>query len=222
MLKYVIILFLVVCFIILRIRRSHRISKNTDNPQLLVNHEFNYVFGEPGSGKSTLLAAVAQSCFEQGIPCFSTFPIEHAYEFEGFDRTYPSGSVFLFDEIYDYIGGGVNKGFLDKEVTMFFKTFRHDRYTIWACSQEADDVARRVRGVVTKAYSIVAKGKVSLVQGAEITEKSTPDGDRYVLKTYSPLAGFFSDLVLYRPDYYSDFDSYCRRAYKRSTEFKAW
>ena len=225
MIKYILLFAIVVaifCLIVRKVRTINKKNINTSKVDFLINHQFNYVFGLPGSGKSTLLAAVAQCAYEQGIPCFSSFPIRHAYKFQGFTTGYPVGSIFLLDEIYDYVGSGTNRGIPEKEVTMFFKEFRHSKYTIWACSQEADDVARRVRGVVTQSYALKNRGNTTILMNAQITEVKNEDGEKFILKTPSPFIGFFTDMRLYRPDFYDDFDSYCRNSYKVFANFESW
>lgn len=199
--------------------------KNGDIRRFFINHEFNYLFGMPGCGKSTTLAVVAQVCYEMGIPCFSSFPVEHTYRFNGFKCDYPSGSVFIFDEIYDIFGCGQSKT-LPPDVTMFFKQFRHGRYTIWAASQESDDAARRIRGVVTRAYKLSLTGfndNYTRLSECVLRERADiVDGDKYEYVVQNTFFAWFAEYSIYRPDFYSDFDSYCRTYFNVPAGFKPW
>ena len=190
-----------------------------------INREFNYIFGMPGCGKSTTLAVVAQVCYDMGIPCFSNFPVENTYQFQGFDVNYPSGSVFIFDEIYELFGCGQSKT-LPMENTLFFREFRHSRFTVWAASQEEDDAARRIRGVITKSYKLdlcgIHDNYTRLSECVLVERAVNDDGDKYEYVVVNSFVARLMDVKIFRPHFYSNFDSYCRRTYKRSADFKPW
>lgn len=200
--------------------KRRNISSNSVR-KFFLNKQFNYIFGMPGCGKSTTLAAISECCYESGIPCFSSHPLEHAYKFVGFDKQYPAGSVFLFDEIYEFIGNNLY-GKLPQENIMFFKEFRHSRYTIWAASQEEDDAARRIRGVVTRAYELKLSGKYTKFNECVLKENNDSDGKKYEYVTKSAFLSFLLEPKLYRKDFYDNFDSYSRRYFEKSAKFEAW
>lgn len=204
---------------------NKRTMKHGFSRDFFINREFNYIFGMPGCGKSTTLAVVAQVCYDMGIPCFSNFPVEHTYEFQGFDVNYPSGSVFIFDEIFELFGCGQSKS-LPTLTTMFFREFRHSRYTVWAASQEEDDAARRIRGIITKSFQLSLCGisdKYTRLSECVLVERpQNDDGDKYEYVVVNSLVARLTDVKIYRPHFYSNFDSYCRRTFTRSVEFKPW
>lgn len=172
------------------------------------------IYGLPGSGKTTLMCAVATASLRGvpflGIPpkkyVFSNVPIPGTYELtlDMIAHADTSNSLLLIDEACQWFDSRSWKSF-PKEYSTFFQTIRHDHTSICMFYQCFNDVDIRFRSICQQHFLIDALPfgftLVRPIIHKQGLYNARPD-DRY------EFASLPSWRLIYRPRYYSLFDSY--------------
>ena len=176
------------------------------------------VFGLPGMGKTTFLTKCAQMCLQgkvfMGVKpkpiVFTNFECEGCYrlDFEKLGLYNFADCLILIDEIMLFADTRNFKTF-PEHLKRFFAKHRHSNIDIIWCSQFWDDCDKKIR-VLTQKFYLLERGKIlkdfSFIKPIErhMGASNKKMNDEYVLA--APIEWRF----VYRPKYYSKFDSFDR------------
>lgn len=188
------------------------------------------VFGLPGMGKTTFLTKCAQMFLSgkrfMGVPpvdtVFTNFYCPRCYklDFEKLGLYNFSNCNILIDEIMLFADTRNFKTF-PEHLKQFFALHRHSNINIIWCSQYWDDCDKKIR-VLTQRFYLLEKGKIfkdfsfvkPIYRHMGIDNKHM--SDRYILG--APLEWS----LVYRPRYYSLFDSYEVRHKLPPVDLELW
>lgn len=170
------------------------------------------VFGLPRSGKSTYLAKIAKKAIKKGTKVYSNYYIKGCYKLDFFDlgvHDY-SDCLILIDEISLVADCRQWKNF-NSNLVYFFTNHGHYNVDIVYCSQDYKDCDSKIRNLTQNLYYVKSfPFGFSLVRN--ISRTITIDSD---IATVYQLSGF--PRFVFRPFYYSLFDSFVRRSFLPNT-----
>lgn len=186
------------------------------------------VFGLPGMGKSTLLAKCAFQNLEGktflDVPphsyVFTNFACPRCYQldFDSLGKVFYHDSLFLIDEIMLLCDSRNYRNF-SNELKEFFALHRHYNNDIVWCSQNYRDTDLKIRNL-TQRYFLLEKSAFfpisyvkPILHGLGVEKGDIQDGYRLG----APITWRF----VYRPRYYSLFDSFETRPLPEP-DYKLW
>lgn len=187
------------------------------------------VFGLPGQGKTSFLTKVAQLNLRgksfMGIPVhdrvFTNFECKGCYKLD-FDKLgiyHYENALILIDEIMLLADSRDFKTF-PEHLKYFFSHHRHFGCTVLFCSQYWSDCDKRIRGVTDRYYLISASSFFPVSYIKPIIRDFTVDHG--VITDGYNLAPPISWKFVYRPHWYTFFDSYTQRTLKPLEALELW
>lgn len=171
--------------------------------------------GLPGSGKTTIAASLAKHCQKNNILCWSNVPIKGTLSYDWFEHfgnynMYPG--LIIMDEAGITVDNRAWEKNMPKDKVEFLKLLRHYKVKLCVFSQTWNDCDLKIRSMTSKLFIVkpslipFCTRAIPVYRSIDVDDETKEFKELY--KKDGIIFSLFSTKRIFRPFYYSMFDSW--------------